>query len=230
MKQRQGVNFLCVSCLWHIFSYPCPSNLKKSIIQDQLKGSGWEALSLQLVSINCAIWPSITLPKWLHLAVAEGLETKPQWESPPLSERVSFKVLKYLGLLFTVWIKGCLGETGSLFWQGENAADVPWILGQWTLATYPQQQNHSESSGVEERTAGQEVGHCHQDCQWGLFLGGTRISFPQCGWSTIPVETKVLAFSRACWERTQGSAMNSTTLHCWWRLPNPCSLCLKVLQ
>lgn len=126
MKQRQGVNFLCVSCLWHIFSYPCPSNLKKSIIQDQLKGSGWEALSLQLVSINCAIWPSITLPKWLHLAVAEGLEMKLQWESPPLSERVSFKVLKYLGLLFTVWIKGCLfgKEKMRLMFLGYLASEL----------------------------------------------------------------------------------------------------------
>lgn len=116
----------------------------------------------------------------------------------------------------------CLNQRLSV-WQGENAADVPWILGQWILATYSQRQSHNEPSGMEERTAGQEVGHCSQDCRGGLSMRTASFSVGGAPslWRPMP---------GVCWERMWRSTMNATTLHCWWRLPNLCSLFLKVPQ
>lgn len=114
-------------------------------------------------------------------------------------------------------------------WQEENVADVPWILGQWILATFFSQRNRNEARREKGRTEGQEIGHWSSEssskcCDW----GHKYVSF------SVPVTTPVLLrptpwrFSRAPWERLLGRQMKGVRHHCWRRLPSLYSLFLKV--
>lgn len=91
-------------------------------------------------------------------------------------------------------------------WQGENVANVPWILGQWMLARYFQQQNHNESNREEERTAGQEMGNWSSD--------SVR---EYCDWKHKQPYPSVCLYHQSCWDQSPGISLELAEKGCWGR-------------